>query len=150
MCHLLLHPALQEEEGIPGFSTTVPGCIGHPAGLANATPVPPVWAVCELVQCSFIHFLSLVFFLYLSVPAALLPCPPRAVTFIPGFQDSLELFLLGLCSLGTSQILNFPVRSLCQVHTVVLAQLVSGVAPPPLHSSVGRKQGVTNDVPPLL
>lgn len=62
---------------LPGFSTTVPGCIGHPAGLANATPVPPVWAVCELVQCSFILFLSLVFFLYLSVPVALLPLSPK-------------------------------------------------------------------------
>lgn len=59
-----------------GFNITVPGCNGHPAGLANATPVPPVWAACEFVQCSFIHFLSLVFFLYPSVPAALLPLFP--------------------------------------------------------------------------
>lgn len=35
--------------------------------------MPPVWAVCELVQCPFIYFLSLVFLLYLSVAAALLP-----------------------------------------------------------------------------
>lgn len=56
-----------------GFITTVPGCTGHPVGLANAPPMPPVWALCELVQCPFIHFLSLVFLLYLSVAAALLP-----------------------------------------------------------------------------
>lgn len=77
------------------------------------------------------------------------PCPrghPRAVTFLLGFQACLKLVLLGLCSLGTSQMLNFPVKSLCQVHTVVLAQLVSGEAHPPLPPSGRRKQGVTNNV----
>lgn len=128
----------QHYQQLPGFNTTVPG---YPAGLANSTLVPPVWAVHELLQCSFIHFLSLVFFLYLRVPAALLSLSPWSPkdSHLPPWLSGLELILVGLYSLGTSQMLNFPVKSLCQVHTVALAQLLSGEAHPPLPQGGGSR-----------